>query len=147
MSANRCILACVTPQVSCSKLIETGKVLAKQNDVTLEILCVFPQKACLNPNVEALCELQRVATEADAPMTIVFNDSPVLAASSYAVKKKAFTLLTGFPRENSSKFIESFHAILPEIPISMVDDDGKVYRIIPSQGVRQPIRQPIIKNI
>ena len=136
MSANRCILACVTPQVSCSKLIEVGKVLAKQNNVTLEILCVFPQKACLNPNVEALCELQKVATEANAQMTIFFNDAPVLIASSYALKKKALTVLTGFPRENSSNFVEGVHAILPEIPISMVDDDGKVYRIIPSEDAK-----------
>ncbi|MCR4615238.1 MAG: hypothetical protein K5756_03735 [Clostridiales bacterium] len=135
MSANRCILACVTPQLSCSKLIEVGKVLAKQHNANLEILCVFPQKACLNPDLEALCELQKVATDANAQMTIFFNDSPVFVISGYAVKKNTLTMLTGFPKEKSSRFVESFHSILPDIPISMVDDDGKVYRIVPAEDV------------
>lgn len=132
MSTGHSIMVCVTPQIACARLIEVGKVLADENNATLEILCVFPQKDCEHPDIEALTALQKVANDADAQMSIYFNDSPVLIASSFAAKTNALTVLTGFPRENSSNFVGVFHSLMPDIPVSMVDGDGKVYRILPT---------------
>ena len=64
-------------------------------------------------------------------MNIYFNDSPELVVAVSAKKNNASTLVTGFPAEGSSGFIARIHEILPELPITMVDNDSNEYKIIP----------------
>ena len=64
-------------------------------------------------------------------MNVYFNDSPALVIAVAAKKNNAVTLVTGFPAEGSSGFIARIHELLPELPVTMVDNDLKEYRIIP----------------
>ena len=64
-------------------------------------------------------------------MDIFFNNSPVLVVAVAAKKHNAATLVTGFPADGSSGFIAHIHEILPELPITMVDDELSEYKIIP----------------
>ena len=64
-------------------------------------------------------------------MDIFFNNSPELVVAVAAKKHNATTLVTGFPANGSSGFIAHIHEILPDLPITMVDNELSEYKIIP----------------
>ena len=123
---------CVTPQQSCSRLIEAGARIAKEEGLPLSVLSVFRESNGLNANEGgALENLYECARNYDASMQVYFNNSPALVVAVASKKLNAATLVTGFPAEGSSGFIARIHEILPDLPITMVDKDSNEYRIIP----------------
>ena len=125
-------MVCVTPQHSCARLIEAGARIANQENLPLSVISVFKEKNGLNANEGgALENLFECAKKYNAGMNIYFNDSPELVVAVSAKKNNASTLVTGFPAEGSSGFIARIHEILPELPITMVDNDSNEYKIIP----------------
>ena len=46
----------------------------------------------------------------------------------------------GFPRKTARIFVEDVHLLAPEVPISMVDGDDKIYQMIPA-AAPQAIRR------
>ena len=125
-------MVCVTPQHSCARLIEAGARIAAQENLPLSVISVFKEKNGLNANEGgALENLFECAKKYNAGMNIYFNDSPELVVAVSAKKNNASTLVTGFPAEGSSGFIARIHEILPELPITMVDNDSNEYKIIP----------------
>ncbi|MDY6016307.1 MAG: hypothetical protein SPI97_01660 [Oscillospiraceae bacterium] len=131
-SRQPCIMVCVTPQHSCARLIEAGARIANQENLPLSVISVFKEKNGLNANEGgALENLFECAKKFNAGMNIYFNDSPELVVAVSAKKNNASTLVTGFPAEGSSGFIARIHEILPELPITMVDNDSNEYKIIP----------------
>ncbi len=135
MSENKkqpCIMVCVTPQQSCQRLIEAGARIAREEGLPLSVISVFKESSGLNANEGgALEELFQCTKKYNANMDIFFNDSPALVVAVSAKKNNAATLVTGFPAEGSSGFIARIHEILPELPITMVDDESCEYKIVP----------------
>lgn len=133
MKDKSCVLVCVTPQSECERLIKSGALLAKEKGVALEVLSVFHEKDGFCPNPAVLEELYSCAKEKNAQMSVYFNDSPAIVAAVHAKKKGAVDIVVGFPKERSTQFISAMHTLVPDIPISMVDvdDNGKIYRMIP----------------
>lgn len=127
-----CIMVSVTGQESCSRLIEAGARIAREENKPLVVLSVFKESSGLNANEGGALEtLYECARNHDAAMNIYFNDSPALVVAVAARKMNASTLVTGFPAEGSNGFIARIHEILPELPITMVDGDSNEYKIIP----------------
>lgn len=125
-------MVCVTPQESCSRLIEAGARIAKEERMPLSVISIFRESNGLNANEGGVLEnLYSCAREHNASMNIYFNNSPSLVVAVAAKKMNASTLVTGFPAEGSSGFIASIHEILPDLPITMVDGDSNEYRILP----------------
>ena len=125
-------MVCVTPQQSCARLIEAGARIAAQENLPLSVISVFKEKNGFNANEGGTLEnLFECAKKYNAGMNIYFNDSPALVVAVSAKKNNASTLVTGFPAEGSSGFIARIHEILPELPITMVDNDSNEYKIIP----------------
>lgn len=125
-------MVCVTPQHSCARLIEAGARIAEREGVPLKVISVFRESSGLNANEGGALEtLFECAKNFDASMNVYFNDSPALVIAVAAKKNNAVTLVTGFPAEGSSGFIARIHELLPELPVTMVDNDLKEYRIIP----------------
>lgn len=125
-------MVCVTPQRSCARLIEAGARIAEREGVPLKVISVFRESSGLNANEGGALEtLFECAKNFDASMNVYFNDSPALVIAVAAKKNNAVTLVTGFPAEGSSGFIARIHELLPELPVTMVDNDLKEYRIIP----------------
>lgn len=125
-------MVCVTPQHSCARLIEAGARIAEREGVPLKVISVFRESNGLNANEGGALEtLFECAKNFDASMNVYFNDSPALVIAVAAKKNNAVTLVTGFPAEGSSGFIARIHELLPELPVTMVDNDLKEYRIIP----------------
>lgn len=127
-----CVMVCVTPQQSCQRLIEAGARIAKEENLPLSVISVFKESNGLNANEGGVLEeLFQCAKKYNAGMDIFFNDSPVLIVAVAAKKHNASTLVTGFPADGSSGFIAHIHEILPELPITMVDNELSEYKIIP----------------
>ena len=125
-------MVCVTPQQSCQRLIEAGARIAKEENLPLSVISVFKESNGLNANEGgALEELFQCAKKYNANMDIFFNNSPVLVVAVAAKKPNASTLVTGFPADGSSGFIAHIHEILPDLPITMVDNELSEYKIIP----------------
>ena len=133
MKAKSCVLVCVTPQSECERLIKAGALIAKEKELPLEVLSVFHQKDGFNPDPTVLEKLYRCAKEEKAQMSVYFNDSPALVTAVHAKKKGCVDIVVGFPKEQSNQFVPTLRAIVPDITISMVDveDNGKIYRMIP----------------
>ncbi len=135
MSKNRkppCVMVCVTPQQSCRKLIEAGSRIAREENLPLSVISVFKESNGLNANEGGVLEdLFQCAKSHNASMDIFFNNSPELVVAVAAKKHNATTLVTGFPANGSSGFIAHIHEILPDLPITMVDNELSEYKIIP----------------
>ncbi len=130
-----CVMVCVTQQKSCSRLIEAGARIAKREKLPLSVISVFKESSGLDANNGGVLEnLFSCAQEYNAVMNVYFNDSPALIVAVAAKRNRASTLVTGFPAQGSSGFIAHIHEILPELPITMVDDDSNEYKIIPIDG-------------
>jgi K+-sensing histidine kinase KdpD len=132
MLKKACVLVCVTSQPDCERLIRAGKKVADGEGVPLQVVSVQREEECFQPNSEALEHLHQQAKAVDAEMTIYFNDSPAITAAVHAVKEGAVNIVMGFPGENSAHFVEDVHLLAPEIPISMVDGDDKIYQMAPA---------------
>lgn len=131
-SKQPCVVACVTPQESCTRLIEAGARIAAEENLPLVVLSVFKESSGLNANEGgALENLFECAKRFDARMNVYFNNSPALVVAVAAKKLGAVNLVTGFPEEGSSGFIGRIHEILPELTITMVDKDSNEYKIVP----------------
>ncbi|MBQ8014801.1 MAG: hypothetical protein IJ264_01285 [Clostridia bacterium] len=131
-SKQPCVMVCVTQQQSCARLIEAGARIAKEENIPLSVVSVFRESSGLNANDGgALENLFECSQKYNAAMNVYFNDSPALVIAVVAKKNNASTLVTGFPAEGSSGFIARIHEILPELPITMVDNNSNEYKIIP----------------
>lgn len=135
MSKKACVLVCVTSQPDCERLIRAGKKIADGEGVPLQVVSVQRMEECFQPNSDTLERLHQQAKAVNAEMTIYFNDSPAITAAVHAVN-----IVMGFPRENSAHFVEDVHLLAPEVPISMVDGDDKIYQMIPA-AAPQAIRR------
>lgn len=126
-----CVMVCVTQQESCSRLIEAGARIAKEENIPLSVISVFKESNGMNANIGgALENLFACAQKYNASMNVYFNNSPALVVAVAAKKNRASVLVTGFPAEGSSGFIARIREILPEIPITMVDSESNEYRVI-----------------
>ena len=136
MKKTKTVLVCVTPQESSIQLVKAGKAIAQNVDAKLEIISVLPfEQGEYKIEPDILEKLYQWAIGADGEMAVYFSDDPILTVSAHIAKKKPLTLVVGFPGENSNNFIAGIHLLLPDLPISMADTDGKFYNILPQDPV------------
>lgn len=132
MSRKPCVLVCATSQSSSERLIEAGKSIAESEGLDLRVLNVQPScsEHALDP--EMVESLHRHCKNIGAEMSVYFNDYPDLVAASHARKYNAVNIVTGFPGEKSSGFIARIHMLVPDVTISMVDNENDtVYKLTP----------------
>ena len=126
------VLVCVTPQESSKNLIEAGRILAEKNDSELQVITVLPlngetQKDC----GQMLDALFQTVQKAKGEMAVYFSDDPALTIAAHMAKTKPIVLVVGFPGEKSNNFVSLIHLLVPETPISMVDNDKRIYNMLP----------------
>jgi K+-sensing histidine kinase KdpD len=124
---------CVTGQRDCDRLIRTGRILADELDLPLDVLCIQPASAGFDGNSEELEYLRQTARDAQAEMMVYFNDDAPLMAVSVAKKIGAKHIVTGMAEAPVNGFIETIHKLLPRVPISMVAKDGQIHNICPAR--------------
>lgn len=133
MKSSKTVLVCVTGQRDCDRLIRTGRKIADELALPLRVLCVQPTSAGFEGNCEELEYLRQTARDAQAEMTVYFNDDAALMAVSVAKKIGVKHIVTGMAEAPVNGFVEMIHKFLPHMPISMVAKDGKIHNICPAK--------------
>lgn len=136
MKNNSTVLVCVTAQPSSERLIETAKALAERSGADLEVVSVLPVadgEKCID--CEALERIRDAARRQGGNMAVYFSNDPVLTASAHIAKRKPLTVVTGFPGSDSIGFVAAIHLLFPELPVTMVDKDGKIYNMLSAGAV------------
>lgn len=128
------ILVCVTGQKDCDRLIRTGRHLADSQKIELQVLCVQPTHAGYEANGEELEYLRQTARDADAEMTVFFNDDAALIAVGFIKQIGAIHVVTGMAEVPINGFVDTIHRMVPSIPISMVSKEGVIYNICPNSA-------------
>lgn len=134
MNSERPVLVCVTAQQSSENLVKAGKNIAEKSACPLEVVSVLPLCKVNEPvDNEIIEKLFQLSKSYGGEMAVYFNDDPILTVSAHIAKRKPLTIVTGFPGENSNSFIDLIRSLFPEMPISMVDSEGMVYNMKPSE--------------
>ncbi len=123
-SAN--VLVCVTDQLSCERLIRAGAAIADKYGVPVRVLSVLPEGLVSPQTAKVLQSLYDTASSLGAEMTFYFNKEPALTAAVHASQTGAIHLVSGTPGADSNLFIETIKGLLPELPLSIVDADGRL---------------------
>ena len=135
MNERNTVLVCITPQNSSKKLVEAGKILAEKNNAELEVISVLPISD--NASVVQSDVLERLfcfSKQAGGEMAVYFSDEPVLTVAAHITKTKPMLMVVGFPGENSNGFVSVIHLLVPDLPISMVDQGNKIYNMLPFES-------------
>lgn len=137
MKKEKTVLVCITPQESSKELVKAGKALADKHEAKLEVVSVLPfqQNGQYKIESDTLEKLYQTAISQKGEMAVYFSDDPILTVSAHMARRKPLTLVVGFPGENSNNFISTIHLLLPDVPISMVGNDGIVYNILPCEAI------------
>ena len=113
MNENQCVLACVTVQKDCARLIRRGSALAREKGVPFRVLHVSQGKNLLGSPDSAgnLNELFSLAHEAEAEMNIVHEQDVAAAVARCAGEWGALALVLGPDRSGTAGRIKG---LLPE---------------------------------
>lgn len=120
------VLVCVTVQPSCHRLIVAGKSLAEQYGVPLRVVSVLPKRLVSPKTADALQTLYNISGKLGAEMTVFFNDEVALTVAVHARQSDVIHLVSGMPEADSNAFVETIRELLPDIPLSLVDQDGQM---------------------
>ena len=123
-SAN--VLVCVTDQPSCRRLILAGDTIARRSGIPVKVVTILPPGAVSPRTADTLQTLYNIAGKLGAEMTVYFNDEPALTAAVLARKTNAVHIVSGSPGAQSNLFVETIKSLLPEVPLSVVDENEQM---------------------
>lgn len=121
------VIACVTGQYDCDRIIETAEQLAAEYDCELHVLTVLMPTENYALISDQLEYLNRVSKHAGADMTVIFSSDAPGAAAKFVREHEALQVVTGIHDGGRESFLVCFNQIAPEISITMVDKNRNVY--------------------
>lgn len=128
MTDNRpSILACVTSQFDCDRIISTAKQIADAQDCELRVLTVLKPMTDYREISDQIEYLYLVSKENGADMTVLFNPDAVAATADFVNKSNVNRIVTGMHDGGSESFLVMFNRYSPDVAITMVAKDDKVY--------------------
>lgn len=114
------IVACVTAQISCEKIIGAALDLSKKLNCKLHIVTVQKAKEDAKIRANSLKILNTLSKITGCSIDIVYGDNPKNALVSYIHKLSPQHIFIGNPNPNTS-FYQEFISSLPW-PISVVTE-------------------------
>lgn len=122
MSKKRSYLACVSLRYDSDYIIRTAGCIAGDDaNSRLSVISVLPDAPSL-PQLEAMEHLRDISCEYDAPMTILYNPSPVVATVDHIRRNKITHVIAGMPSSGESEgdFVSLLRAVLPKVNIILI---------------------------
>ncbi|HBT63404.1 MAG TPA: hypothetical protein DEB10_01920 [Ruminococcaceae bacterium] len=126
-SSEENVLVCVTDQLSSERLIRAGSEIAEKQSISLKVICILPKGFVSKSTSAILQNLYDTANSLGAEMTFYFNNNPALTVAVHAKKTETVHIVSGTPGADSNLFIEAIKTLLPHLPVSVVDADGRMY--------------------
>lgn len=125
------VLACVTGQYDCDRIIAAAGEIAKDRELPLHVLCVLNTDTNYGAISTELEHLYITAKEQNADMTILFNDNAPKAAADFAKLMRCRRIVSGMHDGEITSFLVVFNRLMPQIPITMVDKNNNIYSMEP----------------
>ena len=117
-----CILVCVTAQEGCVRLIRKGSDLARQRGAAMHVLHVSQNgKNHGEADAAILNTLYSLSREAQADMTVLYEQDVAAAIVRYANETGAGTLILGSDRTG---MIARVKALLPEDTELLIEEEA-----------------------
>lgn len=116
-----CVLACVTGQRGCDRLIRRGRDIAAAEGLPLRVLhvCASDTGWCRGEST-ALNYLFQLSHEVDAEMTIIYEADPAAAIIKFVRVQGVKRIVLGAPAENpEGGVIGEIVGALPEVNVEV----------------------------
>lgn len=121
------VVACVTSQYDCDRIIKTAKQIADDSGCELHVLNILKPTANYASVSGQIEYLYLVSKESGADMTVLFNENASKAAADFVKENNAQRIVTGMHDGGDESFLVKFNELAPKISISMVAKDNMVY--------------------
>lgn len=122
MSKKRSYLACVSLRYDSDYIIHTAGCIAEDDENSrLSVISVLPGAPAPH-HLEAMEHLRDTASQTGAPMTILYNQNPVLATVDHIRRHKITHVIAGMPSSGESEgdFVTLLRAVLPKVNIILI---------------------------
>lgn len=121
------ILACVTGQYDCDRIIETAAAIAEEQECELRVLSVLRPTEDYSKTADVLEYLHRVSKANGADMTVIFSAYAPAAAAQFVNDNNVSRIVTGMHDGGNESFLVMFNRFAPDVSITMVAKDNIVY--------------------
>lgn len=121
------VLACVTGQYDCDRIIKTAAHIADDCDCELRVLSVLKPTNDYTNVSDQIEYLYLVSKEAGADMTVLFDNNASKAVSEFVKQNNVQRIVTGMHDGGDQSFLVMFNREAPLIPITMVAKNNMVY--------------------
>lgn len=121
------VLACVTSQYDCDRIIKTAKEIADDCGYKLRVLSILKPTSNYTAVSDQIEYLYLVSKESGADMTVLFHDNASSAAAEFVKENNVRRVVTGMHDGGNESFLVMFNKLAPKVPITMVAKDNMVY--------------------
>lgn len=121
------VLACVTSQFDCDRIITTAKQIADDCGCELRVLSVLKPTSNYTSVIDRIEYLYLVSKQSDADMTILFDSNAPKAVAEFVKNNDVERIVTGMHDGGEESFLVKFNELAPDVSISMVSKENRVY--------------------
>ena len=121
------VVACVTGQYDCDRIIEAAEQLAEELDCELHVMSVLMPTENYTLISDQLEYLNRVSKNAGADMTVIFSSDAPGAAVKFIRENHTMHIVAGIHDGGRESFLVRFNEQAPDVSITMVDKDRNIY--------------------
>lgn len=121
------VLACVTSQHGCDRIIKTAEQIALIEECELRVLSVLEPMTDYSKIADTIEYLNQVSKESGADMTVLFHDNAPLASAEFARQNNVQRIVTGMHDGGDESFLVVFNRLAPYVSITMVAENEAVY--------------------
>ena len=122
MSRKNSYLACVSLRYDSDYIIRTAGCIAEDDSrARMSVISILPDMPD-SGQLEAMEHLRDISRQCGAPMTILCNQSPVLATVDYIRRHKITHVIAGMPSSGESEgdFVSLLRAVMPKVSIILI---------------------------
>lgn len=123
------VLACVTSQFDCDRIIKSAKHIADDCECELRVLSVITPTQNYASFSNQIEYLYLVSKQVGADMTILFNTDAAKAVAEFANNNNVERIVTGMHNGGDDSFLVKFNQIAPDVSITMVAKDDTIYNM------------------
>lgn len=121
------VLACVTGQFDCDRIIETAAEIALRQDSELRVISVLAPSDDYGRFCDQIQYLDSVAKAFGADLTLMFHNDAARITAQFVGENGISHIVTGMHDGGDRSFLVRFNELAPQVSITMVDKDSNVY--------------------
>lgn len=121
------VLACVTGQYECDRIISVARQIADDCNCELHVLSIIKPTNHYSSVSDQIEYLYLVSKENNADMNVLFQSDAPKAAAEFAEENNVQRIVTGMHDGKDDSFLVKFNQLAPKMPITMVAENKSVY--------------------